>query len=239
MFIGPGLRRGDSREVAMTYRLYHSPGSCSLAPHILLEEIGAPYALELVSSRGERDGAMTATEAWRAVNPKGRVPALLGVPGDIGGAPDLLTEAPAILFYLAARHPGSGLLPAAPAAMARCLEWTNWLSGAVHGQSFGQIWRPHRFSADEAALPAIREQGRRNLAGQYDYIERLFADGRDWAVPGGYSLVDPYLLVFFLWGRRVGFDLRRDCPAWAAGTERVLARPAVQRALAQEEIALG
>jgi len=68
------------------HRLYYSPGACSLAPHIVLEEIGKPYELELVSSSGVREGRMTATPEWKAVNPKGRVPALSGVAGHIGGA---------------------------------------------------------------------------------------------------------------------------------------------------------
>jgi hypothetical protein len=57
------------------YRLYYSPGSCAMAAHIALEEIGAPYELELISSRGAREGKATATPEYRAINPKGRVPA--------------------------------------------------------------------------------------------------------------------------------------------------------------------
>jgi glutathione S-transferase len=83
------------------YRLYYSPGACSMACHIVLEEIGAPYEIELVSSLGEREGKMTATATWRAVNPKGRIPALLGVPGRIGGRDGILTEVTAIMVYLA------------------------------------------------------------------------------------------------------------------------------------------
>src|SRR5688500_1412878 len=187
----------------MTYRLYYSPGACSMAAHIALEEIGTPFALELVSSRGEREGAMTATEAWRAVNPKGRVPALSPVPGSAGGAAELLTETPAILVYLATAHPEAALLPAGPAGLARCIEWLNWLSGNVHAMSWGQIWRAQRFSDDEAALEAIRAKGRAALLDQHDYIERLLGDGRDWAVAGGYSVADAYLLVFFQWGGRI------------------------------------
>ena len=220
----------------MTYRLYYSPGACSLAPHIVLEEIGAPFALELVPARGEREGPGTATEAWRAVNPKGRVPALAPVAGSAGGAPELLTEAPAIMIHLAAANPEAGLLPADPAGLARCVEWLNWLSGNVHAMSCGQIWRAHRFSDDEAGLAAIRAKGRANLIDQYAYVERLLGDGREWAVGGGYSVVDPYLLVFFHWGGRIGLDMRKDYPAWAGLMDKVIARPAVRRALATEGV---
>lgn len=209
-----------------------------MAPHIVLEEIGAPFELELVSSRGEREGAMTATAEWRAVNPKGRIPALLGVPGAIGGAPALLTEAPAIMTYLALRHPEAALFPADPAPAARCLEWMNWLSGNVHAMSYGQIWRAHRFVAGAPCQAAVQARGRSALAEQYAYIESLLGDGRAQAIPEGYSLVDPYLLVFFLWGRRIGIDMRREFPAWAAATDRTLDRPAVQRALATEGVGI-
>ncbi|MBV8650182.1 MAG: glutathione S-transferase N-terminal domain-containing protein, partial [Alphaproteobacteria bacterium] len=110
------------------YRLYYSPGACSMAAHIVLEEIGEPYETELISSSGAREGKMTQTAAWKAVNPKGRVPALSGVPGRIGGADNLLTELHAILFYLARTHPAAKLLPEDPAGEARCIEWMNWLA---------------------------------------------------------------------------------------------------------------
>ena len=209
-----------------------------MAPHIVLEEIGAPFELELVSSRGEREGEMTATPEWRAFNPKGRIPALSPVPGTAAGAGELLTETPAILLYLALRNPDAGLLPADPAALSRCVEWMNWLSGNVHAMSYGQIWRAWRFSDDEARLEGIRARGRFNLAEQYRYIEQLFRDGRQWAIAEGYSVVDPYLLVFFHWGQRIGLDMRSEHPAWAAATDRVLGRPAVQRVLAKEGVTI-
>jgi glutathione S-transferase len=218
------------------HTLYYSPGACSLAPHIVLEEIGEPYATELVSSSGPREGKGTAAPAWKAMNPKGRVPALSGVAGSIGGGENLLTEAPAILLYLARTHPSARLLPTDPAGEARCLEWTNWLSGNVHAMSYGQIWRSHRFSVDEADFAAIKAKGEENVAGQHAYIERLLADGRDWAVPGGYTIVDPYLLVFYLWGRRIGLDMTRRHPAWTDLSSRVATRPAVRRILEKEAL---
>ena len=222
----------------MAYRLYYSPGACSMAVHIALEEIGVPFELELVLSRGEREGAMTATDAWRAVNPKGRIPALAPVAGSAGGAAELLTEVPAILLYLALEHEEAGLLPEDAASRARAAEWMNWLSGNVHAMAYGQIWRAQRFSDDEAALDSIRARGRANLADHHRYVERLLGDGRKWALPSGYSVVDPYLLVFFQWGQRIGLAMRRDCPAWSAATDRILARPAVQRVLEREGIAI-
>jgi len=100
----------------------------------------------------------------------------------------------------------------------------------------GQVWRAHRFSDDEAALDSIRAKGRSNLLEHYAYIERLLGDGRGLAVPGGYSIVDPYLLVFFSWGQRIGIDMRGLYPAWSSATDVVLARPAVKRVLEQERI---
>jgi glutathione S-transferase len=209
-----------------------------MAPHVVLEEIGVPYELELISSRGERAGLMTSTPEWRAINPKGRIPALLGVSGSMGGAPMLLTEVPAILVFLALQHPEARLLPRDPALLSRCLEWMNWLSGNVHAMSYGQIWRAQRFSSEDSALDGIRAHGRTNLLEQYAYVESVFADGRNWAIPEGYTVVDPYFLVFFQWGQRIGIAMRDSYPYWSAVTDRVLARPAVQRTLLNEGVTI-
>ena len=208
------------------HTLYFSPQSCSLAPHIVLEEIGAPYATELVTAT---DGLMTGTAAWRAVNPKARVPALSGVTGTAGGMQGLLTETHAILVYLARMNPTSGLLPTDAAGEARAIEWMNWLASNVHAMSFGQLWRPQRFVSDLALFPAVRARGMENLREQCAYIELLLSDGRDWAVPGGYSVVEPYLLVFYRWGWMFDLDMAAAHPAWAALSRRTLARPAVRR----------
>ena len=217
------------------HRLYYSPGACSMAVHIVLEEIGESYETELVSSV---NGLMTQTDGWRTKNPKGRIPALSDVPGKIGGAIDLLTEAHAILLYLADTHPSAGLAPTDPAGRARCAEWMNWLSSQVHGLCYGLIWRPQRFSDDERMFPVLLQKGEQNVRREYNYIEGLLADGRDWAVPGGYSVVDPYLLVFYRWGQVIGLDMPANYPAWAGLARATVARPAVQSVLAKENIAI-
>jgi glutathione S-transferase len=210
----------------MSTILYFSPGSSSLAVHILLEEVGLPYRLELVSAQERKP-----TEpAFLKINPKGRVPVL-----ELDGV--LLTEAPAILFYLANTHPKARLLPADPMGQFRCLEWFNWVSTTLHAIGYTQLWRPERFIHDSAHFNAISSKGRENIADAYRHIEILLS-GRSWAVGDAYSCVDPYLLVFFLWGMTSGFAMQADYPAWSDVMVRVLSREAVQRVLQQEDIRL-
>ncbi|WP_456750672.1 glutathione S-transferase family protein [Bradyrhizobium sp. USDA 4461] len=219
-------------------KLYYSPGSCSLAAHIALEEIGQPYELELVSAAGEHEGEMTATAKWRAVNPKARVPVLGGVPGQIAGSPDVLTEVPAILFYLARSNPDACLMPRTPASEARCLEWMNYLSSSVHATAYAQIWRPLRFVSDQEAFGPLKAKGVDSVRDQYSYIESILTDGREWAVPESYSIADAYLLVFYRWGSRIGLDMRNSFPGWTELAERVTRRAAVQRVFQRERISL-
>lgn len=212
-----------------TLRLYYSPGACSLAAHIVLEEVGVPYEGTVVSSM---TGATQSPE-YLAINPKGRVPALAG-PED-----GVLTEVTAILVWLALRFPEAELLPRDPLHHARTLEWMSFLTGAVHAQSYAQIWRGARFADDAALHPAIAEKGKRNVAEQYTYIEDVLDDGREYAVAGaGYSVADPFLLVFYRWGGRIGLDMAARFPAWTRIADRVVARPAVQRTLAAEGISI-
>ncbi|HEV2321101.1 MAG TPA: glutathione binding-like protein [Gammaproteobacteria bacterium] len=206
-------------------KLYYSPGACSMAPHILLEEIGVPYELVLVAiSEGK-----TRAPEYLAINSKGRVPALLTAEGEI------LTEVPAISCYLAEHSAGVKLLPQGGLPLARCLEWFNWLSGTVHTMAFGQFWRAHRFLDDEQLFPPLKDKGRRNILDHFAFIEGRLKD-RNWAVGQAYTAVDAYLLVFFRWGHRIGLDMRPGYPHWNRHAERVLERPAVQRALQQEGV---
>jgi len=219
------------KDLRRKHKLFYTPGSCSLAPHIVLEEIGKPYELELVGQQPPSAEAL-------AINPKRRVPALTGVPEQIGSAEQVLTETSAIMVYLARANPEAGLLPTDPAREARCLEWLSWLSSNVHALSFGQIWRPARFVVSQENAAAVNAKGLQNIHQQYAEIETQLNDGRSWAVAGGYSLVEPYLLVFYHWGSKIGLDMRATHPGWTRLTERTLERPAVRQVLQQEGISL-
>jgi len=102
--------------------------------------------------------------------------------------------------------------------------------------SYGQIRRAQRFSSEDSALDGIRAHGRNNLLEQYAYVESVLGDGRDWVIPEAYTVVDPYVLVFFQWGQRIGITMRDSYPHWSAITDRILAQPAVQRTLQSEGV---
>lgn len=208
-------------------KLYYSPGACSLAPHIVLEELGLPFQPE----RAAIAEGKTRTPEYLAMNPKGRVPVLVTEEGEP------LTELPAICWYLSQQLSHPLLFPHDRLAGARVLEWCNWLSGALHAMTYGQIWRPFRFAAETETHPAIQAKGRGDVLEHYATIEARLA-GRTWAVGNAYTYVDPYLTVFFRWGNRIGLDMRASYPAWSEHAERVAARPAAQRAMAREGIGI-
>lgn len=175
----------------------------------------------------------TISPTWLARNPKGRVLALSPVIGSSGGETGLLTEVPAILTWLARQRPNLDLIPANAAREARALEWINWLSGWVHAVAFAQQWRPERFSDDVAAHAGITAKGNANLIEAFGAIERTLSDGRQWAVPDTYSVVDAYLIVFYRWGGLVGIDMTAFA-AWSALTVRTMERTAVQVAFKKD-----
>ncbi|WP_420466565.1 glutathione S-transferase family protein [Panacagrimonas sp.] len=210
------------------YHLYHSPGACSLAPHIVLEELGVAYEpIRVLVNEGENR-----KPEYLAVNPRGRVPALV-IDDEHGQR--ILTEALAIMVYLTRRHPQPSLLPTEPEGHARALEWMSWLASIMHQGGVRTVFRPERFTTDPAGAPAIAEQGRINLRPGYDDIEARLS-GRTWALGDAFSAIDAYLLVFYRWGNRCGLRMRETCPEYSRVMDAVRARPAVQRVVAREGI---
>ncbi len=212
------------------YRLFHSPGACSLAPHIVLEELGIAYEPVRVVIA---EGANRKPE-YLDVNPRGRLPAL-GIKDEQGER--VLTESVAIAVYLARRHPAAGLLPEDPEQFARALEWLSWLATTMHQTGARTVFRPERFTTatDKSAIDGIAEAGRATIRIGYADIESRLA-GKTWALGEAFSVVDAFLLVHYRWGNRCGVDMRRDYPVFAAMMDRARARPAVARAVTHEAI---
>lgn len=206
--------------------LYYYPGACSLSVHAVLEETGHAYDLRRIDIHGGDND----TPAYRALHPRGLVPVLATPDG-------LLTEAPAILLHLADLHPEVGLAPASGTlARTRCHEWL--LLGATHPHpAFARLMRAERFADDPVAVEAVRARGRADFWEALQHLDGRLADRR-WALGDAYSVCDPYLMVFYLWGRFVGLPVG-ELAAYSAHFARVAARPAVQRAITAEELPVG
>jgi glutathione S-transferase len=122
--------------------LYFAPGSSSMAPHIALHEIGAPFESQAISfARGENR-----TAAYLALNPEGKVPTLV-----VDGRP--LTEVAGILFYLARRFPEAGLLPEGDEGEAQAVSWMSFIASTIHWGQRGGLDNAHAaFAAAERRL---------------------------------------------------------------------------------------
>jgi glutathione S-transferase len=199
-------------------RFFTTPGTCSLACHIALHEAGAAFTAETVDLRGKT----TASGAdFRAVNPKGAVPALEIAPGEV------LTEGVAIMQYVADQNGGAGIAPAAGTLeRARMQEAMNYIAGELHKTGYGPLFRPGLTDEAKQAQLAVVDT-------KLGWLEGLLSDGREYLVPGGYTLADGYLFTISGWSKRFGHDLSRY-PNITALRARVAERPAVQAAMRAE-----
>ncbi len=206
-------------------KLYYSPGSCSLASHIALEELGIAYEPVLVSLK---DGEHKKAD-YLKINPRSRVPAL-NVDGKI------LTETVAILTYLGGGYAERGLWPRDTWRQAEALALMSWLSSTVHIDIAG-IWRPERYAASVAGLDDVKATSRVQLEKHFGEIEKMLT-GKTFAMGGQYTVCDPYLLVFFRWGNRLGINMKERFPMWGKHAQRVASRPTVKRVFEAEGIQL-
>ena len=199
--------------------LYFSPLACSMASRIVLYETGADadfHRVDLAAGRLADGGD------YRAVNPKGLVPALRLDDGEV------LTENPAILQYLADRDPQAGLAPAG-FARYRLQQWLSFVGSELHKTVFSPLISR---AADAAAKARAREQA----AERFAYLDAHLA-GRDWLLDR-FSVADAYLAVVLNWAPLVKFDLDAY-PHVIAYRDRAHARPSIARALEEERALYG
>ncbi len=196
-------------------KLYYSPGACSLASHIALQEAGAAFSLEKADLRAKK------TESgadFLAINPRGAVPALQLDSGDV------LTEGVAIMQYVA----DNAKSPTTPAQgtveRARLHEALNYVASEVH-KAYSPFFGP---ISDEAKAAQVAL-----LNGRLAVIEGKLADGRAFLTGETYSPADGYLFTVTNWSGMIGHDLS-GFPRINALRDRVAARPAVQAALKAE-----
>lgn len=198
-------------------KLYYSPGACSLASHITLNEAGVKFDAEKVDLRAKR------TESgadFAAINPRGAVPAL-----DLGNG-EVLTEGVAIMQHVMdSAAPGS--LPAQGSiARARLTEALNYVSTEVH-----KTYSPFFYGLEGDA----KAKQLALLDARLQVIEDRLAT-REWIAGDQYTPADAYFFTVTNWSQVAGHDLSRF-PRITALRAKVAGRPAVQKALHAEGLA--
>jgi glutathione S-transferase len=208
--------------------LHYHPGNASLTPHMLLEEIGVPYRLELV----DRANQAHKSPAYLKLNPNGLIPVLID-------ADLVLYETAAICLHLADTQPAANLAPALGThARAHFYKRLIWLTNTMQAMLIHYFY-PERLvdEGNTAAATQIKAHAEAKVGTMLDQLDaELAAQGQHWLLGAHYSAVDPYALMLCRWTR--GFKRpARSLPHLALYLERVLARPAVQRAFEQEGLA--
>ncbi len=197
-------------------KLYYSPGACSLAPHIVLNEAGYVYEVEKVDLATKKTAA---GGDFLAINPKGYVPAITLDDGQ------LLTELQVLLRYLADQKPQSNLMPK-PGTMERYRveEWMNYIATELH-KGYSPLFRPN---TPEEYKTIARE----NLAKRLALLDKALA-GKQYLMGNAFTAADAYAFTILRWSPFTKVDLSpyANIKAYMARME---ARPKVQQTLKEE-----
>ncbi|MGO8991991.1 MAG: glutathione S-transferase family protein [Polyangiaceae bacterium] len=205
------------------YTLYHAPSTASMAPHILLRELGVPHELVLVDT----DNGGQRTPEYLRLNPHARVPTL--VDGDL-----VLYESAAICLHLCDRHPDAGLAPPfGSAARADFYKWMIYLTNTVQAEAMLYFY-PERYTS-EPHRDALKAVVAERLAEMFARIDPVLAR-RPYLLGDALSAADIYLFMVSRWTRNMPRKAR-ELPHLGAFLARVMARRAVREAYAIEGIA--
>jgi glutathione S-transferase len=208
------------------YQLYYFPGNANLVPHMVLEEIGAPYQLVPV----DRANNAQKSPEYLKLNPTGRIPVLID--GDL-----VLFETAAICLHLVDRHPDAGLAPALGTnERGEFYKWLFYLTNTLQAELITYFY-PGRMTDDEAAAAQVKEHAEARISaegGMLDILEgKLAQSGGPWLLGAHYTAVDPYLMVMARWTRGMA-NPARNRKHLGRFLDAIAARPAVQRAFEQE-----
>ncbi|WP_170326419.1 glutathione S-transferase family protein [Ruegeria arenilitoris] len=195
-------------------QLYYAPRTISVAVAVALQEAGLDYeAIQL-----DFAGAEQTKPAYKQINPKGRVPALV-VDGGI------LTETGALLEYIAAKAPEAGLVPADPIMAARMREVMFYLASTMHVNHAHKM-RGHRWADKKSSWKDMKDKVAQTMTASCEYISSNGLRG-PFVLGEAFSLADAYLYVVCSWLEGDGVDVSAF-PKIVAFREAMEARPSVQ-----------
>src|SRR6266446_2247941 len=199
------------------FKLYYAPGTCARASHIALAEAGATYTTVKLDFKANQQNS----PEYLAVNPKGRVPALITDRG-------ILTETPAMLAFIAQSFPQAKLAPFDDAfAFAQVQAFNSYLCSTVH-VAHAHKGRGYRWATDEASFADMKRLVPKSVGAGFALIERDLLRG-PWVMGHTYTICDPYLFTIAQWLEGDGVDLAA-LPKVADHRKRMAERPAVRKA---------
>jgi glutathione S-transferase len=204
----------------MNLTLYYAPATCALVPYVTLTEAGAQFDVRNVNTR--KGG--TRTEAYRQLNPKGKVPVLV-----IDGEP--LTENLAIQIWIARRFPGARLLPVDPEQEIKAISLMAWCASGIHPHLTPNAW-PQRYCDVPGSEESVKRLTNERLFEDFALADSLLA-GREWFC-AHFTAVDAY----FFWAFRRALLFKLDLSRFVncmAHFRRMQERASVQKVLAYEK----
>jgi glutathione S-transferase len=203
-------------------KLYYAPGTCALASHIALTEVGADYAAVKLDMKANQQNSPD----YLKLNPKGRVPTLVTDRG-------VLTETPAILAFIAQTFPKAGLAPLDDAfAFAQAQAFNSYLCSTVHVAHAHKL-RGARWATEETTFADMKRMVPKTVGACFALIERDMLKG-PWVMGEQYTICDPYLYTIATWLEGDGVDVA-SLPKVADHSKRMAERPAVQKVLAEQQ----
>ena len=210
-------------------QLHYFPSSAAMVPHILLEEIGVPCERVLVDrTANEHKG-----ETYLRLNPNGVVPVL--VDGEL-----VLYETAAIALHLCDTHPAAALVPLVGSdERAHFYKWLMWCTNTLQATLIVYFYPARWMNEDNPAGAAeLKANAERKVGGMLDQLDaELARHGGPWFAGAGYSALDAYVFTLCRWTRNFSTAPARNRPHLGPYLQRMLARPAVQRVIANEQLA--
>jgi len=210
-------------------QLHYYPSTASMAPHILLEEIGVPYERVLV----DRTVGAHKAPAYLQLNPNGLIPVLTD--GDL-----VLYEAAAIVLHLCDMHPQARLAPEVGSAeRAHFYKWLVWCTNTLQATLIVNFY-PERWmdEGNTDGVTQLKAHAERKVGGLLDQLDaELARHGGAWFAGEGYTALDPYVFTLCRWTRNFKSSPARERQHLGPYLQRMLERPAVQRVIANEKLA--
>ncbi|KAL2066837.1 hypothetical protein VTL71DRAFT_1261 [Oculimacula yallundae] len=204
-------------------KFYYAPGSCSIITHILLHETSLPFEAIQVPRKDRHSGWPS---EYARVNPKLQVPAL-----SIDSF--TITENIAVSTAISNLAPEKHLMGKNPNDNLRVLEWCSWLAVNLHTGGFGHVFRPYRWSDEEASHEGIKMKALERVEGIIGNVEERLTGGV-YAVGGDFTAVDAFLFAFYRWGVEVKFEMKEKYPRYTALVDNLVKREGANAAIKAE-----